>query len=240
MKVKDFLRRSLVAVLFAGFLSGCATTSPSDPLEPVNRVTFAFNELTDEILFKPIAIIYSDLTPNIVQTGVGNFFSNIGDLWVAVNNFMQGKPSQGMSDVARVFLNSTMGIGGLIDVASDFGYEKHDEDFGQTLAVWGVPSGPYLVVPFWGATTIRDGVGSIADGFAYPWNYIRADYTRAGGIALKYIDKRAKLLDAGNLLNDVSVDKYTFFRESYLQHRQSLVNDSSTSSENLPNYNLDD
>jgi phospholipid-binding lipoprotein MlaA len=215
-------------VLAAGLLlSGCATTAnnPVDPYEGFNRAVFTFNDNADKYVLKPIATGYKTVTPSFVQTGIGNFFANLGDLWTAANNFMQGKGNDGMSDVSRVAVNSTFGILGLIDVASMSGLPKHNEDFGQTLGTWGVGPGPYLMLPLLGPSTVRDTAGLPLDFFGDPLHYKEPIYIRNIADGLRIVDKRAALLDASNLLEDAALDRYEFIRDGYLQQRQNKIDD---------------
>src|SRR5690606_11774512 len=154
--MKKILGACALAVLMTGCATAPDTADPRDPFEGFNRTVFRFNDAVDEAVLKPVATGYQKVTPSFVQTGVSNFFGNIGDVWSAVNNLRQGKLEAGMSDGMRVAINTTFGFVGLLDIASEAGLTKHKEDFGQTLGVWGVPSGPYLVLPLLGPSTIRD------------------------------------------------------------------------------------
>jgi phospholipid-binding lipoprotein MlaA len=210
-------------------LTGCATsaTHQKDPLEGFNRAMFRFNDAVDEAVLKPVATGYQKVTPSFVQTAIGNFFGNLGDVWTSVNNFLQGNVHDGVSDAMRVAVNSTMGFGGILDIASEAGMTKHREDFGQTLGVWGVPSGPYLVLPLIGSSTIRDTAALPADFAGDPWQYDEvvgvSNRVRNTGTALRIVDERAALLGASNLLDDVALDKYAFVRDAWLQRRESLI-----------------
>lgn len=216
----------LAAIAAALLLTGCATTqNPQDPLEGYNRAVFSFNDAVDRTVLKPTATAYKNVTPGFVQTGVNNFFGNLSDAWSAVNNLLQGKGQAGMGDVTRVAVNSTFGIFGLLDIASEAGIPKHNEDFGQTLGVWGVPSGPFLMLPVLGPSTVRDTAALPADIGADIWKYKRPDNWRNIGSAIRVVDKRATLLDAGNLLEDAALDRYEFIRDGYMQRRQSQVYD---------------
>jgi phospholipid-binding lipoprotein MlaA len=205
-------------------LAGCATTNAKDPFEGFNRAMFDFNDGLDKVALKPAAEAYSTL-PSFVQAGVENFFGNLGDVWTAVNNFLQGKPADGTTDVVRVLVNSTIGLGGLLDIASAGGITKHNEDFGQTLGVWGVESGPYLVLPFLGASTVRDTAALPADGKGDLWLYKDPVRWRNAGIALRVVDERAAVLEMSNLIEDAALDRYQFVRDAYLQRRLSKVYD---------------
>ena len=214
----------VVSVFF--LLSACATTarSPNDPFEGFNRALFSVNEGIDTVV-KPVAKGYDEYLPSPVKAGVGNFFGNIGDVWVAINNFLQGKPAQGASDIGRVVVNSTLGLVGLIDVASELGIEKHTEDFGQTLAVWGVGEGPYLVWPFFGSRTTRDTFGLALDVHVDPVIHLDDVSLRNSLTALRFIDMRASLLPADKLVEQAAIDKYSYIRDAYLQNRRSEVRD---------------
>lgn len=198
--------------------------NPRDPLEGFNRVMFDFNEKLDEIALKPAAQAYQAVVPSLVQTAVVNFFGNIGDVWTAVNNLLQGKVTDGVNDVMRVALNSTFGLGGLIDIASAGGIPKHREDFGQTLGAWGMRSGPYVVLPLLGASTVRDAIATPLDFKADLWSYYTPVSTRNVGSVIRLVDKRASFLDASSLIEEAALDKYVFIRDAYLQRRAAQVN----------------
>jgi len=206
--------------------AGCATPSnPQDPLEKFNRATFAFNDTVDRVALKPAATAYKKVLPGFVQTGVSNFFGNLSDAWSSANNLMQGKGADGATDFMRFALNSTFGIAGILDIASEAGLQKHNEDFGQTLGVWGVPSGPYLMLPLLGPSTIRDTAALPADLWADPWAYTTPVHVRNIGIGVRAVDQRASVLDASNLMEEAALDRYEFIRDGYLQRRQSRVFD---------------
>lgn len=228
--------RLLLAVFSFAILAGCATTasipesekSPgqrADPWENWNRKVFSFNDAVDEAVLKPVATAYKKVVPGFMRQGVTNFFGNFADLWSAVNNLLQGKFEAGASDIMRVGTNTVFGIGGLFDVASEAGIEKHHEDFGQTLGRWGVGAGPYVVLPLFGPSTLRDSAGLPLDLYASPMISVRSDEVRWGVAVLGLINTRANLLDATNLLDDVALDRYSFVRDAYLQRRRSLVHD---------------
>lgn len=215
-------------------LTACASTSvpnagsdPRDPYENYNRAMFEFNRKLDDNVLKPVATGYVNVLPSFVRTAIGNFFGNIGDVWTAVNNYLQGKPKDGTTDVTRVIFNSTIGIAGLIDVATPMGLPKHDEDFGQTLGVWGAKSGPYVVLPFFGSSTLRDTFAKPVDWYGDPLTASNDVPVRAknSGRALRIVDDRAALLETGNLLEGAALDPYQFFRDAYLQRRESRIRD---------------
>ncbi len=218
--------QGLALAAAALLLTGCATTrNPQDPLEGYNRAVFGFNDTVDRTVLKPTATAYKKVTPSFVQTGVSNFFGNLSDAWSAVNNLLQGKGQAGMGDVTRVAVNSTFGIFGLLDIASEAGIPKHNEDFGQTLGVWGVPSGPFVMLPILGPSTVRDTAALPADIGGDIWKYKQPENWRNIGAAIRVVDKRAQLLDASSLLEDAALDRYEFIRDGYMQRRQSQVYD---------------
>lgn len=200
-----------------------AARNPRDPFESFNRAMFSFNDTLDRVALKPAAKAYRTVLPSFVQTGIGNFFGNIGDVWNAVNNFLQGKGADGMSDVFRVGVNTVFGLGGVLDIATEAGMPKHQEDFGQTLGVWGVKSGPYVVLPVFGSSTMRDALATPIDIYGDPWGYKYPVHVRNTGVAVRLVDKRAAVLDAGNLIEEASLDKYVFFRDAYLQRRAAQI-----------------
>ncbi|AJY50207.1 MlaA family lipoprotein [Halomonas sp. KO116] len=215
----------LVALLANG---GCASTqtaentNPDDPWEGFNRKVFAFNDVLDRYALKPVARGYRTLTPDPVETGVGNFFSNLGEVRTALNSVLQGKPANAGLATSRFLINSTVGIGGLLDYATLMEVTADKEDFGQTLAVWGWDDSRYLVLPFLGPSTLRDTTGLPADIAAYPVTYVEDDTVRISLTALSLIDTRAGLLDQEELIRG---DRYRFIRDAYLQSRQFEVSD---------------
>jgi len=216
----------------AVLLSGCATSAnPKDPFEKFNRAMFTFNDAVDRTALKPVATVYKDYTPSFVQTGVNNFFGNLSDLWSSVNNFAQLKGQDGMNDFTRFAVNSTLGLVGVLDIATPAGLRKHNEDLGQTLGYWGVPSGPYLMLPILGASTVRDTVALPGDLWGDPWDHLNDIPWRNSGILLRAVDQRASVLDASNLLEDAALDRYEFIRDGYLQRRASKVLDTDKAQE---------
>ena len=228
--------KASIAILI---LSGCATHKAGsdgaiegevaavelnkDPYEKYNRAVFRFNDGLDRALLKPVAKGYRFIAPKLVETGVTNFFSNLGEVKNVVNDLLQGKVSQAGNDSGRFIVNSTVGVAGLFDVAKHTGLKKSDgEDFGQTLRVWGVPEGPYLVIPFVGSSTCTDIVGYPVDWLTNPLTYVDESTEKYAVIGLQLIDARKRLLDAEEL---VSGDRYIFIREAYLQNRRYLTND---------------
>jgi len=224
--IKMRLRAAVLAVAMAGLLGGCATSgNPKDPIEGFNRAMFGFNEAVDKAVIKPVAQGYDAVLPSPVRTGVTNFFGNIADLFIGVNNLLQGKPGEAFNDWGRVLVNSTIGILGLVDVASGMGMEKHEEDFGQTFGRWGVSDGAYVVLPIFGPRTARDTVGLILDVKADPVGNIDHVPTRNTLRALRLIDTRADLLPADRVIEEAALDKYAYVRDGYLQRRRSLIHD---------------
>jgi phospholipid-binding lipoprotein MlaA len=225
MSASNKIRALALTLAATAVLSGCAGPNPRDPYEGVNRAVFKFNDTIDEAALKPVASAYKSVLPTFVQTGVNNFFGNLADVWTAANGFMQGKGEQGMNDVMRVALNSTFGILGVLDIASEAGLRKHNEDFGQTLGYWGVQSGPYVVLPLLGPSTLRDTAALPLDFKADIWQYKDPVHVRNIGTGIRLIDKRANLLDATDLLEEAALDRYEFVRDGYLQARESKVHD---------------
>ncbi|MEW6512842.1 MAG: VacJ family lipoprotein [Pseudomonadota bacterium] len=219
-------KATLLALTLSALLGGCATSgNPKDPVEGFNRAMFAFNEGLDTVLIKPVAQGYDAVLPVPVKTGVTNFFGNIADLFIGVNNLLQGKPNQALSDLGRVAINSTIGILGLFDVATEAGLEKHEEDFGQTFGRWGMGDGAYVVIPVFGPRTVRDTAGLILDVAADPVGDIDHVPTRNSLTALRLIDTRADLLPADKVIEEAALDKYAYVRDGYLQRRRNLVHD---------------
>lgn len=231
-------------VLIVTLLSGCATTrsevpedgrapaavestSANDPLEPVNRAIYTFNEKFDRYIFKPVATGYRAVLPQPVRKGITNFFGNLREPAVMVNNVLQGKFKNAASDLGRFVTNSTLGVLGVFDVATHFGLERNNEDLGQTLAVWGIGDGPFLVLPFLGPSNLRDGIGIYGDQQLYPPIYMEEQSTAWKLYGLEAVDARARLLDAGDILEQATVgqDPYVFVREAYRQRRRSLIKD---------------
>jgi len=224
-------KHSLIASLLISLsmLSGCATiegeADPDDPLESFNRSMYSFNDSLDRAVLKPVAQGYNAVLPDPVNKSVSNFFSNLEDIVVIFNDILQLKVEQALSDTARVFFNSTIGVFGLFDVASGMELPKHDEDFGQTLGYWGVDTGAYIVWPFFGPSNVRDTVGSISDAYVNPLYDIQPDDTQLALSATNVVDTRAGLLSASKILKEAALDPYLFVRDAYLQRRQNLVYD---------------
>ncbi|MBZ0093546.1 MAG: VacJ family lipoprotein [Sulfuricellaceae bacterium] len=217
----------LFALAFcAGLLSGCATNGdPRDPLEPLNRGIYQFNQSVDKTVLKPVATGYQEVLPQPVRTAVGNFFSNLDDVSVLLNDLLQFKLQRAISDFSRVVWNSTAGLIGLIDVATPMGLEKHNEDFGQTLGYWGVGDGPFLVLPLLGSSDLRDTAALFVDSKAdivYQQSNMAA---RNSEVTLRAVQERSVLLGAERTLEEAALDPYAFRRDGYLQKRRSLIYD---------------
>ena len=224
------LRRCVSGCLLVGVLalSGCATgphANPKDPIEPFNRGVQQFNDSVDEAFLKPVATFYRDVTPDLVRTGVNNVFSNLRDLWSSVNAALQLRPREATENFLRFSVNTFWGIGGLLDIASEMQIERTTLDFGQTLGRWGVPSGPYLVLPFMGPSTVRDalGMGMGVESSGDLLSGMNHVPTRNSLYALRIVEARADLLRAGALLDQAALDKYSFTRDAYLQRRESQI-----------------
>ncbi|PVZ20415.1 phospholipid-binding lipoprotein MlaA [Pseudomonas sp. URIL14HWK12:I9] len=199
-----------------------AQAADSDPWEGVNRAVFRFNDTVDAWTLKPLAKGYQYVTPQFLQDGVHNMFSNVGDVTNLANNLLQAKPAAAGKDVARLIFNTTFGLAGFFDVGTKMGLQRSDEDFGQTLGYWGVPSGPYVMLPLLGPSTVRDAFGKYPDTYTYPYRYIDHVPTRNTIFGIGMVDTRASLLPAEKL---ISGDKYTFLRNAYLQNREFKVKD---------------
>ena len=228
--------RVLLAAAALAFASGCATVAPgsapataqaanpADPWENWNRKVFAFNEAIDEAVLKPVAQAYRDVVPQMVRTGVGNFFGNIGDVWSAANHFLQGKVGSGFEMGMRVLTNTLFGLGGVLDPATEMRLPRRSEDFGQTLGVWGLPAGPYIVLPLLGPSSVRDTAGLPLDRYATMSSHV-VDAEAWSMSVLQLVNVRAELLATTQLLSDVSLDKYSFLRDGYLSRRRDQVYD---------------
>ena len=226
---RGFFGRCLAVLLTGLLLGGCASGgNPRDPIEPINRAVYGFNDGFDRAIAKPIAEGYKNVVPEIARTGVTNFFSNLEDVWILVNNLFQGKVESALDDMARVLVNSTVGLFGIVDIASDLGIAKHNEDFGQTLGRWGVGSGPYLVLPFLGSSTLRDALGmGLMDMQGDIVRQLKHVPTRNTLLATRIINTRANFLDVSRIVEEAALDKYIYVRDAHLQRRRSLIYDGS-------------
>ena len=215
----------LALLLLAVGAAGAARAQAYDPLEPMNRAIFSFNDALDRAVVRPIADGYVYVVPQLVRQGVSNVFENVRDVFSAVNNLLQGKRDRLGNDMSRVLVNSTFGLGGIFDIASEANLEKYNEDFGQTLGWWGVGPGPYLVLPILGPSNLRDATGLVATWLIDPVNQVTSDASQWELVGLRALDTRAGLLGADDLLQGAALDKYTFMRSAYTQQRKNLVHD---------------
>jgi phospholipid-binding lipoprotein MlaA len=194
-----------------------ANPNPRDPLESLNRSVFGFNDGVDRAVVKPVATVYQGVTPSWMRKGVGNFFNNLQDVWSAVNNALQGRGQDTSDSVSRVVINSTMGLGGVLDVASDLNIDRHSANFGLTLGRWGMKPGPYVVLPLLGPSSVRQVAALPIDWKGSLVNQVSDDATRYGLNVLNIVDTRAIYLNAGDVVDGAALDKYAFMRDSYLQ-----------------------
>jgi phospholipid-binding lipoprotein MlaA len=222
-------RRGASAILLAAAVAGlgaCATgPNPHDPFEPFNRNVMQFNEGVDAIALKPAATIYREVLPPLVRTGVSNFFGNLGDAWSFVNSLLQLHLQDAAENFMRFNVNTVFGLGGILDIASDMKIERHKEDFGQTLGRWGVPAGPYLVLPLLGSSTMRDALALPIDRQADLVHHVDSTGTREFLYVLRAVDIRSNLLRASSVLDQAALDKYSFTRDAYLQRRRAQIFD---------------
>ncbi|WP_305907853.1 VacJ family lipoprotein [Methylomarinum sp. Ch1-1] len=231
----------IVSAVLLASSSGCVSVpveNPDDPWESWNRGAQQFNDDFDENIMKPLAKGYLVATPEPVDRGISNFFSNIDDIGVTLNDALQWKVQQAGMDMGRFLLNTTVGVAGFIDVATDIGLPKHNEDFEQTLGVWGVSSGPYLVIPFWGPSSPRGVGGLIGDAAMDPVNYtvfggVAANVAGTASDLLDVTDRRAGLMTTEKIVDEAAIDRYAFIRNSYQQHREYLVNDGNIPEDDL-------
>lgn len=232
MKCKAWLLALLLAMLGA-----CATPpggDSRDPLEGFNRGVAKFNEDVDAAILRPVATAYKEVVPQLARTGVSNFFHNLQDVWTAINSGLQLKGQAAAESVMRVGVNTTFGILGLLDIASEMRIERHREDFGQTLGRWGVPSGPYIVLPLLGPSSLRDTAALPVDWAGNPVGRVNNVSTRNWLSALDRVDTRARLLGVSSLVEEAALDKYTFVRDVYLQRRSNDVYDGNVPAEPAP------
>lgn len=220
--------RALALLATLAGLAGCATgpdADPRDPLEPWNRAVYKFNDRVDQAVARPVATAYRRVVPAELRDRARNFFANLADPFIGVNDFLQGKFEDGITDWMRFAFNSTFGLFGLHDIATEAGLEKHNEDFGQTFGRWGAGPGPYLVLPLLGSSDLRDGLGATLDIYTDPLTEVRPYHLEYALWGLRLTQTRADLLEASRILEEASLDKYSFQRDAYLQRRRSLVYD---------------
>ena len=209
-------------LLGAALMSGCATgpnANPADPFEPFNRGVHSFNDSVDKAVIKPVATVYRDVTPQPVRTGVSNFFGNLGDAWSFVNNLLQFRGLEAYESLVRFTTNTFFGLGGVLDIASEAGIERHKQDFGLTLGRWGVPTGPYVVLPLLGPSTVRDTLALPVDAQGNLLSTVYPVTTRNSLLGLRLVNTRANLLRASEVLDTAALDKYTFTRDVFLNLR---------------------
>ena len=237
------LRTTALAGLLstAALLAGCAATQgqphPQDPFESFNRSMYSFNDAVDTAVLKPVATVYRDVTPQLARDGVSNFFGNLGEVWSFVNNTLQGRVDGAYNSVVRFSVNSVFGIGGLFDVASEAGIQRHRQDFGQTLGRWGLNTGPYLVLPLLGPSTVRDTLALPVDWWGSPLGYLDDTGARNSLYGLQLVSKRERLLKTGDMLDSVALDRYSLVRDVFLRTRQGAA--AQTSDGRLPDYDSD-
>ena len=237
MNTPTFIMRTLrVAALglVVVLAQGCATgpnANPADPLEPFNRTVFDLNDGLDRAIFKPVAMAYKEVTPSPVRTGVNNFFNNIADVWSVVNNALQFKPKETLETGMRVAFNTVFGFAGVLDIGTEMGLARNRQDFGQTLGYWGIEPGPYVVLPFFGPSSVRDTVGTVVDSSVDLVNNTKNVPTRNSLIGLRVVDTRAQFLGATDVLDQAALDKYSFTRDLYLQRRANSIGKESTQKE---------
>ena len=218
------LAGAAAAASVALVLSGCASGPPNDPLEPYNRGMATFNDNVDSLVLKPVATVYKTITPPMARTGVSNFFSNLGDAWSFVNNALQLHPEGTLNSAVRFTVNTVFGIGGVFDVASEMGVDRRRQDFGLTLGRWGVPTGPYVVLPLLGSSTVRDTLALPVDAQGNLLGSVDPVSSRNSLYALRLVNTRANLLRASEVLDTAALDKYTFTRDVFLNLRSQGMN----------------
>jgi phospholipid-binding lipoprotein MlaA len=217
--------RLVVLCAMALAMAGCASfgKNPRDPLEPMNREVTKFNEGVDAVVLKPAAIVYRKAVPPIARTGVSNFFGNLGDAWSFVNSALQFKFQNAAENFMRLNVNTFFGLGGILDIASDLNIERHREDFGQTLGRWGVPAGPYIMLPLLGPSTLRDALALTFDRQGDPVHFVDSTAYRYELYTLRAVNQRSNSLRVGTVLEEAALDKYTFIRDAHLQRRRAEI-----------------
>lgn len=218
--------RIAALALFVVLAQGCATgpnANPADSLEPFNRTVFNLNDGLDRAIFIPVATVYQEVTPSPVRTGVNNFFNNIADVWSVVNNALQLKPKETLETGMRVAFNSIFGFAGVVDIGTEMRLPRNKQDFGQTLGYWGVQSGAYVVLPFFGPSSVRDSLGTVVDSSVDIVNNVKNVPVRNSLSSLRIVDKRAEFLGTQEVLEQASLDKYSFTRDLYLQRRANSI-----------------
>ena len=229
MNPLNLVKKSLSAMLLGMvvvLVQGCATgpnTNPADPLEPLNRTVFNFNDGLDRTVLQPVAEAYDQVTPSPVKTGVRNFFGNISEVWSVANNLLQLKIDESLETMMRVTVNTVFGLGGVLDIGTEMRLAKNKQDFGQTLGVWGFNAGPYVVLPLFGPSSVRDTVGTVVDGRVDLVNNLNNVPVRNSLAVLRVVQKRTDLLDATGMLEEAALDKYSFARDVYLQRRAASI-----------------
>lgn len=233
MRIKSI---GLIALLLTITLSGCASQANRDPLESLNRGVYKFNDTADKAVLKPVATAYKKVLPSPLRTGVNNFFTNLGTFVTGINDLLQFKFNKFADDAGRFVINSTVGILGVIDVASMDNVPQHNEDFGQTLGYWGLGSGPYIVLPLLGPSTLRDTGGLVVDATAFDPIYYLHPAPRNSLLVTKFVDKRSQYLPASDLLDEAALDPYAFMRDAYLQRRANQIGDGTAAPTTDPEF----
>jgi phospholipid-binding lipoprotein MlaA len=240
------MTRSCILLFVALVLScfaGCATgpnANPADPLEPMNRAVYKFNDAVDNAVLKPVAQGYKNVVPSPIRTGVSNFFSNLGDVWSLVNQVLQFEFKYAGQTTARLGINTFLGLGGVLDIATEAGIQPPKADLGQTLGKWGVPSGPYVMLPVLGPSSVRDGAGAITATYYDPVNSVPDNATRNVLTVTRLVDIRAQLLGATDAVDEIALDKYTFIRDVYFKRRQNQIKPQKPSTDDDIDYSAED